>query len=112
MNPIVKKWEEDVNVIMGEFGAVRKIISRFDEVLLEKASKFSVDKLTHETKINYMTLEKISWVWERVWAKGNFSKEWYKFFKAYSWYRSWRIIWKTLRVIRSLCFYNQKENNG
>lgn len=56
INPIVKRCEDDVNLFIGEVGAIRKIISRFDEVLLEKASKFSVDKVVHEAKLNYLTI--------------------------------------------------------
>ena len=57
--------------------AIKDIINRFDEVMLEKASKFSVTKL-EENMVNYTPLEK----YESTNAKfDNFQIEFFKKFE-------------------------------
>lgn len=48
MTPLVEQCRKDVENFREEVMATRKIISRFDEVLLEKASKFSVEQHRQE----------------------------------------------------------------
>ena len=51
VKPLVKSWEEMLNNYRKDNEDSKLILRRFDEVLLEKASKFSVDTLEKSLKI-------------------------------------------------------------
>ncbi|CAI2360750.1 unnamed protein product [Moneuplotes crassus] len=60
ITPIVDKCKEDVEYLSKEVDKSKKIISRFDEVMLEKASKFSVDQLRKECTQTYAKLREFN----------------------------------------------------
>jgi hypothetical protein len=60
MTPLVEQCQKNVDVFREEVMATRKIISRFDEVLLEKASKFSVEQHRQECIKEFMQINQFN----------------------------------------------------
>ena len=47
----VEKFESTLGLIREEFSHYDKVVGRYDEILCEKASKFSMEEIKHQTKL-------------------------------------------------------------
>lgn len=56
IQPLAQEWVDKLKQFSKDNEDIKRIVSRFDEVILEKASKFSVDKI-YEKLQDYATEE-------------------------------------------------------
>lgn len=52
---MVNAWDTNVEKFRGDLADLKKIIGRFDEILLDKASKFAIKQLHQEIKNEFLT---------------------------------------------------------
>ena len=60
ITPIVLESSKEVEIFKKEVMKTRNIISRFDEILLEKASKFSIEQLRNESQKSFALIKDLN----------------------------------------------------
>lgn len=59
IDPIVEDWKNKMSAYTEELLKTREIIRRFDEIMLNKANKFEIERYRAELK-NYVTIENLN----------------------------------------------------